>query len=106
MYICTQANDSCVWYVWSGHFVVMCVARKQILQWDGLVECIVDEELGDELRYNACAPGGIICITGGYLDRCSKLRVGELVVSVLKFFILWQLFCCLRLYELSCLVCC
>lgn len=76
----------------SGCFFVTCEQSLQILRWDGLVKGIVDEELGVELWYDACAVDGLICITGGDLDWFCDLQVGVLVLSLLALATPGQLF--------------
>lgn len=49
--------------------------------------------------YDAGALGVLMCITGGDLDLHSKLRVGELVVSVLMLFTVRRLFHGLQVYS-------
>lgn len=45
-----------------------------------------DEKLGVELWYDSSNLGGLMCFTGGDLDRRCELRAGEVVVSMLALF--------------------
>lgn len=86
-------------YAKSDLFVVTCVGSKQSSKRDRFTNGMVDEELGVELCCGAYALGGLKLITSGDLDRHHKLRVEELVITVLKLYALWKLFQDLRVYN-------
>lgn len=83
---CGRASATCVLYTKSAHFVVSCVESSLTTQRDGLIEGMVEEELGFELWCDDCALGGLILITNGNLGLSRELRVEVQFVSVLTFF--------------------
>lgn len=100
------ANANFVCYARRGQLVVTCDGSLQTSQRGRFMDGTDDVRLDAAFSLGPCALDGFMLKIGGDFNRRRELRLGELVVLVLRLFAPWRLFQGLRVNGFSGLACC